>query len=169
LLIKLQSHFEMETWLAMDFKLRLASLTQKGNPLLMGTPLGLLSMFRISDMPFIGTFDSNSFILTNNSILRSSCYLIVGSYVQSNSLQALINFKITLNPFYKYFVWVIFLSALVLVNGVFYFNSSPDHSGVIKLNLISFFLIILEWRAQKARLKRLRKGFIEQFELVGKG
>lgn len=158
----------METWLAMDFKLRLASLTQKGNPLLMGTPLGLLSMFRISDMPFIGTFDSHSFILTNNSILRSSCYLIVGSYEQSNSFQALINFKIIPIPFYKYFIWAIFLSALVLVNGVFYFNSSPDYSGIIKLNLLLFFLNILEWRAQKARLKRLRRSFIEQFELVGR-
>jgi hypothetical protein len=158
----------METWSAIDFKLRLASLTQKGNPLLMGTPIGLLSMFRISDMPFIGKFGSNGFVLTNNSILRATCYLIVGAYEQSNDSQAVVNFKIIPIPFYKYFIWVIFLSVLILINGVFYFNSSPEYSGIIKLNLLLFFLMILEWRAQKVRLKRLRRSFIEQFELVRK-
>lgn len=155
----------MKDYKAKDFNLKLVGLTKVGNPLLMGTSLGLLSIFDTSGKPFIGKFDQVKFILTNNSIFQSSCYLITGTYEQTNNIESIVKFEVQPILYYKYFVALIFFLGILTVNGFFYFNSYENFKFILIINGLIILLGILELRSQNRRRKRLKKLFVESFEL----
>jgi hypothetical protein len=148
-----------------NFDLKLVEFTKVGNPLLMGTPLGILSIFDTSDKPFIGKFDQMRFTLTNNSIFQSSCYLVTGTYEQANNHESIVKFEIQPIQYYKYFVALIFFLGLLAVNGFFYFTSSENFKFILTINGLIILLGILELRSQNRRRKHLMKLFVESFNI----
>lgn len=63
------------------FRKRLKELTEEGNPVIMGTPMGI---FRIFDLrfskPFYGKIGKNSFEITINNFFFPTPYIIEGDF-----------------------------------------------------------------------------------------
>lgn len=148
-----------------DFKSRLTDSTTIGEPTIMGTPFAVLTMFDFSGRPFYGEFNNSEFRLARNKIFPfQTGYIIKGKYSTTDSNGTTLKYEIKPIQFYYYWIRVMPVIFLIVLNIMFIKNLGDfTSSEIIVLNIFFLFGLVLMVTVDKFSKKRLEKRFQEEF------
>lgn len=148
-----------------DFRDRLESLTNIGEPIINGTPLAVFTIFDSPKSAFYGQVDKNQFRLTSNGPFNLTPYILHGTFSETEKGTE-VNYKI--KPIWFGYLWIRLLPIFaILFFNIFLVKEMGLFEMVllIPVNLFLIIFIIVPILYTNYNKKRLEEAFIKNLEI----
>jgi len=156
-----------------EFRTRLKSNTQIGNPKTRGNPnpFDIFSLFTKEKKKFYGKFDNSSFQLTKNAILTKVPYMILGEYRSMGKNETSLHFKIKPIWFGYLFVKIVPTIFLITFNILWLtkweIDTIEDSSILfILINTVLAYFLIAPNLLFYIHKRKMKSAFIRLFEIT---
>lgn len=150
-----------------EFESRLQELTAIGEPLIMGSPFAIFTIFENSDKPFLGEFDKNEFRLTRNSILpfSNAGYIIKGRYFNDEANKLRVDYEI--KPILFSYVGARLLPILLIIsiNIGFFLSEKTTIKACVFANTVLFGILFLVIQLDLWSKRKLERKFLLNFRI----
>lgn len=150
-----------------EFELHLKAATVIGEPLIMGSPFAIFTIFESSNKPFLGEFNNSEFRITRNSILplSHSGYLLKGNYKKDKSGKLNVDYEV--KP-----MWFLYIGRrlvpfifLVVINIVFYLSREATAISYVLANAFLFAVLYMAIKLDMSTKEKLERKFQQEFRL----
>lgn len=150
-----------------EFELYLKGLTATGEPLIMGSPFAIFTIFGNTDKPFLGEFNKSEFRLTRNSILPLSHtgYTLKGSYKKDKSGKLNVDYEV--KPMWFLYIGrrIVPLIFILFINITFYMSQEATAISYIVANAFLFALLYIAIKLDLSTKAKLERRFQREFQL----
>jgi hypothetical protein len=148
-----------------DFRDRLESLTNIGEPTINGTPLAIITIFESPNSTFYGQLDKDQFRLTSNGLFNLTPYIMQGTFTATHNGTE-VNYKI--KPIWFGYLWIRLLPIFAILFFNYFLINEMGTVGLIALIPVNLFLllfIIIPIVFTNYNKRRLEEAFIKNLEI----